>query len=290
LKVRKHVFGKDPVMARTAIPEEKKLNSFGVTIKKYRSAAGYSQQELADVMNITRHAVYCWENNSARPDIETIRELTSLLDIPLYELFGLSSESTQGDENKVLSYFRQLNDTGRKITISFLKNLVRYEGLPQETKIIKANFGKVSYESTAVAAGPGCEYSDAPREYRFVRKNDINRHADTIIRVSGHSMEPQYQDGDLVYVKSSDTADDGDIVICSSADGAVIKQKQGNRLYSLNKDLPYGEKSEDDNVRIQGIVLGIVNPDDFASTEEANVLEELFHDEDDEHEDDPDKS
>ena len=277
-------------MARTAIPEEKKLNSFGATIKKYRSAAGYSQQELADAMNITRHAIYCWENNSARPDIETIRELTKLLDIPLYELFGLSSESAQGDENKVLGYFRQLNDTGRKITLSFLKNLVRYEGRPQETKIIKADFGRMSYESTAAAAGPGCEYSDVPREYRFVRKNNLNRHADTIIRVSGHSMEPQYQDGDLVYVKSSDTADDGDIVICTSADGAVIKQKHGNRLYSLNKDLPYGEKSEDDNVRIQGLVLGIADPDDFARAEEANILEELFHDDGDRHDDESDES
>ena len=103
-------------------------------------------------------------------------------------------------------------------------------------------------------------------------------------------MEPQYQDGDLVYVKSSDTADDGDIVICTSADGAVIKQKHGNRLYSLNKDLPYGEKSEDDNVRIQGIVLGIADPDDFASAEEANILEELFHDDGDRHDDESDES
>ena len=73
-----HVFREDSSMARTAMPEDKKLNSFGAAIKKYRTAAGYSQQELADTMNITRHAVYCWENNSARPDIETIRELTRL--------------------------------------------------------------------------------------------------------------------------------------------------------------------------------------------------------------------
>ena len=285
-----HVFREDSSMARTAMPEDKKLNSFGAAIKKYRTAAGYSQQELADTMNITRHAVYCWENNSARPDIETIRELTRLLDIPLYELFDLSSDNTDADENRVLGYFRQLNDTGRKITMSFLKNLVRYEGRPKETKIIKADFGRMSYESTAAAAGPGCEYSDAPREYRFVRKNDLNRHADTIIRVSGCSMEPQYHDGDLVYVKSSDSADDGDIVICTSADGAVIKQKRGNRLFSLNKNLPYGKKSEDDTGRIQGIVLGTVNPDDFASTEEVNVLEELFQDEDDGHEDESNES
>ena len=115
-----HVFREDSSMARTAMPEDKKLNSFGAAIKKYRTAAGYSQQELADTMNITRHAVYCWENNSARPDIETIRELTRLLDIPLYELFDLSSDNTDADENRVLGYFRQLNDTGRKITMSFL--------------------------------------------------------------------------------------------------------------------------------------------------------------------------
>jgi len=47
-------------------------------------------------------------------------------------------------------------------------------------------------------------------------------------------MEPKYRDGDMVYVKYCDSADDGDDVICSTSDGAVIKHKKDNKIYSLN--------------------------------------------------------
>ena len=69
-------------------------------------------------------------------------------------------------------------------------------------------------------------------------------------------------------------AEDGQDVICSTADGAVIKHKSGNKLVSLNSDLPYGEKSEDDHVQIEAVVLGIVPSWDLAKPEEIDMLEE----------------
>ena len=78
-------------------------------------------------------------------------------------------------------------------------------------------------------------------------------------------MEPLYHDGDLVYVCYTQAVEDGDDVICSTADGAVIKRLHNHKLHSLNKNLPFGEKSEDDHVAILGKVLGIASEDEFAS-------------------------
>ena len=64
-------------------------------------------------------------------------------------------------------------------------------------------------------------------------------------------------------------------MICSTADGAVIKQLIGHKLYSLNKSLPYGDKTEDDHVKIVGVVIGRVNDSDLASEEDIPVLEEV---------------
>lgn len=88
-------------------------------------------------------------------------------------------------------------------------------------------------------------------------------------------METQYHSGDLVYVQYTQTAEDGDIVICSTADGAVIKQMLGHKLYSLNKALPYGDKFEDDHVTIVGKVLGKVSELDLPDDDDLPVLEEV---------------
>lgn len=64
--------------------------------------------------------------------------------------------------------------------------------------------------------------------------------ADSIDRVSGASMEPLYHDGDLVYIQFTNGDSDGDDVVCTTADGAVIKRVKKHKLYSLNKALPYG--------------------------------------------------
>ena len=130
-------------------------------------------------------------------------------------------------------------------------------------------------QSTPAAAGPGCAFIDTPPEYMFIKKNGYNESADALIRVSGASMEPQYHNGDLVYVKYTQSVEDGDIVICSTADGAVIKQMLNHKLYSLNKALPYGEKSEDDHVTIVGKVLGKVSDLELPDDDDIHLLEEV---------------
>lgn len=55
----------------------------------------------------------------------------------------------------------------------------------------------------------------------------------------------------------------------------VIKQMLNHKLYSLNKALPYGEKSEDDHVTIVGKVLGKVSPLELPADDDIHLLEEV---------------
>ena len=48
-----------------------------------------------------------------------------------------------------------------------------------------------------------------------------------------------------------------------------------HKLYSLNKALPYGEKSEDDHVTIVGNVLGKVSPLELPADDDIHLLEEV---------------
>lgn len=68
---------------------------------------------------------------------------------------------------------------------------------------------------------------------------------------------------------TKDTAD-GDDVVFSTPDGAVVKRAQGNKLYSLNDQYPFGERHKDDHITILGKVIGIVNKEDLPATDDKN--------------------
>ena len=75
-------------------------------------------------------------------------------------------------------------------------------------------------------------------------------------------------------------ADPGEDVVCYSADGCVIKRVNTDKtLYSLNPAYPYGQKSDDDNVRVFGKVMGIVSSSDRPAKSDEALLEDYFQDE-----------
>jgi len=93
-------------------------------------------------------------------------------------------------------------------------------------------------------------------------------------------MEPVYHNGDYVYYSSTSTAYPGEDVIVDTDDSAVIKRMGADRtLYSVNPDLPYPMKNEDNSVVIRGKVLGTVHSSERPSKEDAGILEEMFVDE-----------
>lgn len=67
--------------------------------------------------------------------------------------------------------------------------------------------------------------------------------------------------------------------ITTTADGAVIKRMYENKLYSLNPQYPYGEKSDDDHVQVIGKVIGSVSADEIPDAEDAAILKDLKSDE-----------
>lgn len=258
--------------------KQKKLTVFGEVLKKYRKSAGCTQQQLAEMLGVSRNTVILWENNTVRPDVETIQSIAEITGVPLYELFGLPSMEPDRSEKKIVFLYRQLSPENQKMAQGILKSMVRAEEEQNMASVDTNTYKFVELEPTSAAAGAGCPFGNDKPDYRFVKKNEVNETADALIAVSGRSMEPRYRDGDLVYFRFSSTADDGQDVICTTNDGAVIKHKIGNRLYSLNAEFPYGEKNDDDHVQIEGVVLGIANPADFAQKKDLDALEDAMHD------------
>lgn len=260
--------------------QDKAFTGYGAILKKYRSRAGLSQLEVAKLLSTTRGTIVNWELERSQPDMYYIQQLCKELKIPASELLQIEPppivHEYNKDEKYIVSLYRDLSESGKELAKKNMLSIKEVEEKAQYNQC-KALYFMTERPSTGAAAGAGTPFMDGGSTVQFVKRNGANERADAVIAVDGRSMEPVYHSGDLVYVMYTEEAHAGDIVICSTADGAVIKCVDENRhLYSLNSELPYGMKSEDDNVRVIGQVLGIVQPNELPQADEVSVLEEIF--------------
>ncbi len=81
-----------------------------------------------------------------------------------------------------------------------------------------------------------------------------------LIKAKGDSMQPKIQHGDIVFVRRTNTADNGDIVLCINDGEGLIKQYSGNKgqviLSSINSD-KYPSFVASADFRIEGVVKGL---------------------------------
>lgn len=254
------------------------LDAMGGVIRRYRKRSGRTQAGLAEELGVTRNAVISWETGRARPQMEMLMKLSHLLSIPVMELFhvDISPAGLTPAEQRILDGYRQLDPENRGIAEGMIRVLLE-EAADARTRQLKDCYRPILTLETPAAAGPGCDYLDnAAAAIHFYRNSRRYTDADVVCRVCGHSMEPYYRDGDYVYARTSPSADDGEDVICDSNDGRMIKRKAGSRLFSLNPDPAYRvHKSEDDDVRITAVVLGVVPDGDRADAASEQELAEL---------------
>ncbi len=77
-------------------------------IKRLRQARNWTQQEMADMLYVTRQTVSNWENGKALPDVETLLQIAEKLDIDVNELvYGKRKpdEKLQKDILNTVKYF-----------------------------------------------------------------------------------------------------------------------------------------------------------------------------------------
>ncbi len=59
---------------------------FAKNLKKYREKNGWTQQHLADILNVSRQAVSKWELASSEPDLDKISEISKLFNITVDDI------------------------------------------------------------------------------------------------------------------------------------------------------------------------------------------------------------
>ena len=97
-------------------------------LRRARTSKGYTQKQVANILNITKETLSNYENGKTEPDMITVIKLSDIYDCPLDTLLGYKKPpkiSTPNKEDKY-SEFRNLHGsfdgTDRQTDINELLN------------------------------------------------------------------------------------------------------------------------------------------------------------------------
>ncbi len=147
--------------------------TLGQKLKEIRKRFGLSQEQLAEIMNVSRQAITKWENDSGIPDISNLQELS--------KVFGITIDYLLNDENQLpaLSMKKQLDKDKYKSKVSSYEAILKeYYPAPWEVYILTRDKKMSKLEATfdfLVGAGT-VELADALNDmspYYLVTKDNL---------------------------------------------------------------------------------------------------------------------
>ena len=81
-------------------------------LTELRKEHGYSQEELADKLGVSRQAVSKWERAEASPDTDNLIELARIYGVSLDELLEFNKEQAETNKKGVASATVEDNESG----------------------------------------------------------------------------------------------------------------------------------------------------------------------------------
>ena len=234
----------------------------GEKIKQYRLANGWTQQELGTKIGISKNAIGNYEKGFRSPKKNTMFDLANAFNVSIDDLFPPIQKDTPPTTSPIQSIYDQLAPPRQGKVLTYAESQLKEQKNEEETKINEVSeviqLYSYDYYDHAASAGTG-QYLNDVRVERIELPVDID--ADFVIPIKGDSMEPDYHDGDLVFIQTSVELNDGVIGVFNYNGEAYIKQlvidKDQAYLHSLNpayKDMPI---TPDTDFRIIGEVVDI---------------------------------
>lgn len=94
-------------------------------IKEYRKQKGYTQETLAQALNVVRQTVSKWEKGYSVPDADMLEKLADILEVPVSDLLGESAEpqAKSSDIEKISAQLAILNDQMAREVVRRRRNL-----------------------------------------------------------------------------------------------------------------------------------------------------------------------
>ena len=206
--------------------------NIGQLLSQRRRELEINQTELAEAMSlrgfpVTNQAVSKWEKGATLPNAKQFLALCEILEID-----DVRGEFSCGSEG----IFAGLCREGRRLALDYvqlLRDSGRYANRREEPVYLRS----LPLYSLAVSAGTG-QFLDG-EDYEMVEVGaEVPDGANFGVRVAGDSMEPEFHDGQTVWVRQQRSLMTGEIGIFLYDGNAYLKQlvalENSMALHSLN--------------------------------------------------------
>lgn len=265
----------------------------GYRIKEAREHLGLTQTELGNLVGVTGSAITNYEKETSHPKEQIIYRLMEALNVDANYLFQdavhLPEKGTDITltEYEYIKKYRSLDPYGQETVNMILdREVVRVKSLASQKDAIQelkdsypiskpATVRYIQYYQRLASAGAGqIVFDDIPVDMLPIPDIPKYRKVKYAIGVNGRSMEPNFEDGDIVLVAPDEEVAINDIGIFVNNSGSVIKQRGKKTLISLNPD--YDDIPLTSDTRCFGLVIDKYHPEldgsDIAALEEARNL------------------
>lgn len=169
----------------------------------------------------------------------------------------LNSPLTGYKVNKLVDITQQNYDKYKKGTLKVENMTLKVAS--ELMKIININERKEVYLQSKVSAGTGVLDLNPTYGESISYDGEIPNHYDLAFLVSGNSMEPVFEDGEIIFVEKYPSAINGALMVVQIDGEAFIKkvylEKDNLRLVSLNQDYNDILAKGTNNIRIVGKVV-----------------------------------
>lgn len=238
---------------------------FANNLSFYMDKKGVDRNTLCADLNLKYTTVRDWLKGITYPRIGKIELLANYFNINKSDLIENKATTTQPSDSlleAITNTVRQLNADNKKTVLRTSEELLEAQMNTEETKINEVSeviqLYSYDYYDHPASAGTG-QYLNDVRVEQIELPVDVD--ADFVIPIKGDSMEPDYHDGDLVFIQTSVDLTDGVIGVFNYNGDAYIKQlvidKEQAYLHSLNpayKDMPITPETD---FRIIGEVVDL---------------------------------
>lgn len=213
------------------------MGQFSENLRRIRFELHMTQEEFATYLGTTKQNISRYESGQVSPKITTAQAIADKLGLSLSELNGRSRSSASAP-------------FGKSIDGLIPRDQLRTRRVPI--------LGDTAAGEPVIANRVYDEWVDIP---------DDGHHYDAALYVTGDSMTPRYQKGDLVFIRYQDDVEDGQIAVVCLDDSVTLKRVYhvpgGLTLLSDNPKYPPQNYTAADiaNAHLVGLAVGVLHWD-----------------------------
>lgn len=240
-------------------------------ISNLREESKLKMKDVADGIGMNPTTYRKYENGDLEPSFTTLSKLADFYGVTTDYLLGRPEPGKQDPidivaknygltsaQKGILAAYLYMDEKDRDNLLNIVKQLAECAKTPEEKIVVSRLFRKHVNKASA-GAGYDLDNDDI---WETIRIKDVPEadEADFIVEVDGDSMEPNYHDGDLVFIKLSSEVPLGSVGLFRKGGCGYIKRCGEDHLISDNPDYDdIYQYDGGDCIECIGMVIGIAN-------------------------------